>query len=115
MQLVKLFGCDVLALDVDDEKLVYAQEFGASAIINIKGATASEVKDKVLAKSNGELADVFVDLVGNGANQSLVVSLLAQDGKLIQIGYSDATLGGIALKDIVYHELHIIGSLYRLD
>ena len=43
--------------------------------------------------------------------QGVALSLLAHDGRLLQVGYSDSTLGGVLLKDIVYHEIQIIGSL----
>ena len=111
VQLINLFGCDAIALDIDDGKLSYASEMGAQTTINVNGASASEVRERMTAKTGGKLADLFIDLVGNGSNQGIALNLLAHDGKLLQIGYSEATLGGIPLKDVVYHELQVIGSL----
>ncbi len=111
VQLVKLFGCDAIALDIDDAKLSYASELGAHSSMNIKGASSDEIRERVTANTSGKLVDLFIDLVGNGSNQGIALNLLAHDGKLLQIGYSDATLGDIPLKDVVYHELQVIGSL----
>ena len=111
VQLAKLMGCRVIALDIDDRKLEFATELGADTSVNLQGSQVHEVKQRVERATDGKLAAAFVDLVGKNSSQELAMQLLARRGKLIQVGYSEANFGSIPLKSVVYREIEIIGSL----
>lgn len=111
IQVPKLMGANSIALDIDDEKLAFAERLGADTGMNVAGAQAKEVKGKLESWTKGRLADVFVDLVGTEESQKCAVSLLARGGKLLQVGYTEASYRGILIKDVVYDELQVVGSL----
>jgi D-arabinose 1-dehydrogenase-like Zn-dependent alcohol dehydrogenase len=110
VQLAKLMGSKVVALDINDEKLAFAQKLGADEAINIEESDSGRVRE-FLEKDGGKLADVVVDLVGNEFSQKLCIRLLVPTGKVIQVGYSDSSYKNVELRNVVYGEFQILGSL----
>src|SRR3989442_5533729 len=110
VQLAKLMGSEVVALDIQERKLSYALELGADRAINVDGKNPFEVREMLLGEG-GKLADVFVDLVGNDYSQRLWPKLLVPGGRVIQVGYSDGSFKNVDLKEFVYGELQVFGSL----
>lgn len=107
IQLLKLYGCNVIAMDKIDDKLKYAEELGADVCIN----TLSLNKVEIIEKLKNYKINVFIDLVGNEFSQDLAIRLLSKKGYYLQIGYSDSTYSKIKIKDLVYKEINIVGSL----
>ncbi len=80
----KLAGATtIIAVDLDDRKLAWAQEFGATHTIN---AGAGDVVERVKALTGGNGADVCVEAVGNP--KVLEQAFFARDlaGTVVQVG-----------------------------
>ena len=73
----------VLMIDLDDNRLRVAQDFGATSVINSADGKAVE---RVLALTNGEGVDVAVEAVGTPATFDICQSILAPGGRLANVG-----------------------------
>ncbi len=54
----------IIAIDLDDTKLEWAKEFGATHTINSSGMTNDEVMEKVRELSGGDGVDVAIEAIG---------------------------------------------------
>lgn len=111
VQVARLMGAEVLALDVRPDSLDLAKELGADIVVDIGRLDPKTVREFVLSRTHGRLPTVFMDLVGNEGSQSMAMSLLAPGGRLLQVGYAPITYSNIPLKEVVYRELQLIGCL----
>jgi propanol-preferring alcohol dehydrogenase len=111
VQVAKLMGGEVLALDVRPDSLDLAKKLGADVALDTSHLEPKAVKEALLSKTRGRLPTVFLDLVGNEVSQVMAMSLLAPGGRLLQVGYAPITYSNVPLKDVVYHEFQIMGSL----
>ncbi|MDA8296110.1 MAG: S-(hydroxymethyl)mycothiol dehydrogenase [Actinomycetota bacterium] len=57
-------ACRIVAVDVDERKLLVAKEFGATHTIASSGRTNEEVAEEIRAATGGFGADVVIDAVG---------------------------------------------------
>jgi len=73
----------VLMIDVDDNRLQIAQQFGATTLINSSDGTAV---DRVMALTSGAGVDVAIEAVGIPASFDVCQSILAPGGRLANIG-----------------------------
>ncbi len=102
-------GAQVIAVDIDDEKLAFARSLGVAAVVN-----AAQVEDVVAAVK--ELSDggahVSVDALGSQATCFNSIANLRKRGKHIQIGLmtGDHQHPQIPMEWVVAHELEILGS-----
>ena len=61
VQIAAAVGAKVIALDIDDDKLAVAAEYGADAVINTKGLDIREIKGRVKAAAK-ETNRIFADV-----------------------------------------------------
>ncbi len=73
----------VLMIDLDDNRLRVAKDFGATTLINSADGKAVE---RVLALTGGEGVDVAVEAVGMPATFDICQSILAPGGRLANVG-----------------------------
>jgi alcohol dehydrogenase len=73
----------VLMVDLDDNRLRVAKDFGATSLINSADGKAVE---RVLALTGGEGVDVAVEAVGMPATFDICQSILAPGGRLANVG-----------------------------
>jgi alcohol dehydrogenase len=73
----------VLMVDLDDNRLHVAKEFGATTLINSADGKAVE---RVLELTGGEGVDVAVEAVGVPATFDICQSILAPGGRLANVG-----------------------------
>lgn len=74
---------NVIALDIDDEKLEEAQKNGADQVINSKTTDAiKELKDS----TGGLGVETIIDFVNNEKTASDAIKMLRKRGKLIMVG-----------------------------
>ncbi len=74
---------NVIALDIDDEKLEEAQKNGADQVINSKTTDAiQEIKDS----TGGQGVETIIDFVNNEKTASDAIKMLRKRGKLIMVG-----------------------------
>ncbi|MGH9955164.1 MAG: zinc-binding dehydrogenase, partial [Nitrososphaera sp.] len=74
---------NVIAIDIDDEKLEEAQKNGADEVINSKTSDAiKRIKDI----TGGQGAEAIIDFVNNEKTASDATKMLRKRGKLIMVG-----------------------------
>ncbi|RBP68092.1 Zn-dependent alcohol dehydrogenase [Brevibacterium sanguinis] len=108
IHLARAFGAErVIAIDIDDEKLALAAEFGATDVVN------SADRDPVDAVKSlcGRGVDVAFEALGSQPTVKLAVSLLDDGGRAVLAGI--APVGhtmDIDITQVVRRKLRILGS-----
>lgn len=102
-------GANVIAVDIDDEKLQLAKKVGAEILINAKkvGLVSEEIKNITVRGAN-----LSIDALGSQETCFNSVSCLRKHGKHIQVGLmtGDHKHPKIPMDKVVANELEIIGS-----
>ena len=102
-------GANVIAVDIDDEKLQLAKKVGAVILINAKkvGLVSEEIKNITVRG-----AHLSIDALGSQETCFNSVSCLRKRGKHIQVGLmtGDHKHPKIPMDKVVANELEIIGS-----
>ena len=102
-------GANVLAVDIDCEKLELAGKAGANAVINAKNT--SNIPDEI-RKLTSRGAHLSLDALGSQETCFNSVSCLQKRGKHIQVGLltGDHKHPKIPMDKVVANELEILGS-----
>ena len=107
VQCARLAGGQVIALDVNQERLETARQLGAVEAVD---PSSLERVDKHVRKLTGGGVDVAFEAVGNPETQRMAYSLLRPGGRLCVVGYSHEDLAISAAK-LMFYELEVVGSL----
>jgi alcohol dehydrogenase len=102
-------GANVVAIDINDDKLKLAQTVGASAIIN--AAQNKNVIENIIDVTDGG-AHLSLDALGSPQTCYNSVANLRKRGKHIQVGLmaGDHKNSPIPLDKIIANELEVLGS-----
>ncbi len=102
-------GAKVIAVDIDDDKLNFAQTLGAHAMINAMNVDDIPSAIKELTKGG---VHVSVDALGSTETCQNSINSLRKRGKHIQIGLMTGidTKPAIDMTPVIANELEIIGS-----
>lgn len=106
VQIASALGASVIAVDLIDKKLEYAQELGAQYTINAK----KEDAPKAIRKITGGGAHVAVDAVGHPQVISQALASVRAGGRVIAMGYS-AQNYTLNAGRIMFREITLMGSL----
>jgi D-arabinose 1-dehydrogenase-like Zn-dependent alcohol dehydrogenase len=109
IQIAAAAGANVIAVDIADDKLGFAKQMGAVAVVNSKHTKAPEAI-KEITKGGAHLA---VDALGIQETVLNSILSLGKRGRHVQIGLSSAPNGGltpIPVNLVLAYELQIIGS-----
>ena len=101
-----LRGADVIAVDVDDEKLALAARLGATHGINSK---TEDVHARLMELTGGFGPDVVIEAVGSPVTYVMAVDEVAFTGRVVCIGYAKNEVA-FQTKYFVQKELNICGS-----
>ncbi len=101
-----LRGATVVAVDIDDHKLVLARELGATHTIN---SITSDLHKELGKLTHGEGPDVVVEAAGNPITYRAAVEEVAFTGRVVCIGYAGSEVS-FATKLFVQKEMDILGS-----
>lgn len=101
-------GARIIAVDIDDEKLEFAQSIGAEQTVN---ASQQDSVASVLELTNGG-SHVSIEALGDPIVAHNSISSLRKRGKHIQVGIMESGLHQtpIPIDRIIGRELEIIGS-----
>ena len=100
-------GADrVIAVDLDDEKLVLAKRVGASYAVNSK---TENVHERIQEITAGFGADVVIEAVGSPVTYVMAVDEVGFTGRVVCIGYAKKEVA-FQTKYFVQKELDIRGS-----
>lgn len=102
-------GANVIAIDIDDEKLVLARELGAVTAIN--GASETDVPEAVMELTKGG-AHVSLDALGHPVTCFNSIQNLRPRGKHVQVGLmlGEHTTPQVPMAKVIGKELEILGS-----
>lgn len=107
VQIAAAAGAHVVAVDVSEKKLAWAEEFGASQVVN---AAQEEKISKTLFKLTGGGADVAFEAIGKPETIKNGLACLRPGGRLVVIGFTGQKVP-LATGRIMFRELEVIGSL----
>jgi len=109
VQVAKLFGARVIAVDRGENKLRAATEAGAEAVLDAgKGPWDAEVRR--LTEGNG--ADAVADFVASTETVNLALNALALSGRIVILGVDPESILHIPTGQLLRGEVSVIGSRY---
>lgn len=103
------FGANAIAIDIDDEKLIFAKNLGAVYTINAKHTENIPAAIKDLAKGGVQIS---IDALGSHETCRNSILSLRKQGKHIQLGLLAGAEANppIPMSAVISNELEIIGS-----
>ncbi|KAK9950269.1 hypothetical protein M0R45_005767 [Rubus argutus] len=109
LQIARAFGAsDIIAVDVQDEKLQKAKLFGATHAIN---AAKEDAVEKIMELTGGKGVDVAVEALGKPQTFLQCVQSVRDGGKAVFIGLTAAgAVGEVDINRLVRRKIKIIGS-----
>lgn len=112
-QIAKIFGAKVIALDVNEEKLIIAKENGIDATLNIKGLDIKEIKEKVRAIVKELKASPFCwkifEMSGTKAGQDVAFNLITFASTLSIVGFTMDKVE-VRLSNLMAFDAKLIGT-----
>jgi alcohol dehydrogenase, propanol-preferring len=111
VQMAKLFGAEVYAVDVSAEKLALTKKYGATYAINPKEEKVPEAVSRLTSKA---AMDAVIDFVSSPESTSSGFASLAPGGKLVLLGHfhPEDSLHIAEPQDVIRKEISIMGSRY---
>lgn len=115
VQIAKAFGAEtVVCIDIDQDKLERALEYGADLMINSTDKSAKEIRNefRALCKEHGlphNFGWKIFEATGAKAGQEISLALLSFIGKLVWIGFS-TNVNEYSLSRLMAFDAEIIGT-----
>jgi len=106
VQLAKMMGAFVMAVDIGEEKLSLARELGADIVFDASSGNFSETAREW---TNGEGVEVVLELVGTKTFDSSIKSL-SRGGRMIIVGSHTGTELKASPQAMIANEWEILGS-----
>lgn len=109
IMIANVMGAQVIAIDISEEKLAFAQSIGAQVVLNAKNTP--HVPSAIKTLTNGG-AHVSIDALGSTETCVNSIRSLRKRGKHIQVGLMTGNHAkpAIPMGRVIAHELEIIGS-----
>jgi threonine dehydrogenase-like Zn-dependent dehydrogenase len=104
-------GANVIAADLDDNKLNLAREAGATHVIH---SGRQKTPDVLRDLTNGLGPDVVIEAIGSPETFCMAVDVVAFTGRVVYVGYAKQAVT-YETKLFVQKELDILGSRNALD
>jgi 2-desacetyl-2-hydroxyethyl bacteriochlorophyllide A dehydrogenase len=104
-------GAEVIAIDLDSNKLRLAQQVGATHVIN---SHDSSVHDVLQSITNGLGPDVVIEAVGTAATYRTAVEAVGHTGRVVYIGWVKDPVD-FQTSLFVHKELDILGARNYLN
>jgi len=106
IQLAKMMGAFVMAVDIGKEKLALARELGADVLFD---ASSGDFSGIAREWTNGEGAEVVVELVGTKTFE-YALKWISRGGRMVIIGARTGTLWSGSPQAMITNEWEILGS-----
>jgi L-iditol 2-dehydrogenase len=107
VQVLRAKGCrNIIAVDVDADKLALAMRVGATRTLNAKDI---DVPAAVRELTGGQGADASFEVVGHGATVMNAIRSLRKGGTVVLIGNLSPRVE-IPLQEVVSREISVLGS-----
>jgi len=102
----RLRGASVIAVDIDDEKLLVAKKLGADFTIN---SAAQDLHEELMRITSDNGPTVVIEAAGNPITYKQAIEEVAFAGRVVCIGYAGTDVS-FSTKLWVQKELEILGS-----
>lgn len=109
VQMMTLFGGEVIAVDLSAEKLEACRRFGAAYAID---PMTTDLTEAVMALTSGRGVDVAVDLVGSEQTLNTTFDLLTAGGRMVNVTTFQGPHYHINPITLTNKELQLMGSRY---
>jgi len=106
IQLAKMMGAFVMALDIGEEKLSLARELGADVVFD---ASTGDFSETAREWTNGEGVEVVLELVGTKTFDYSIKSL-SRGGRMVIVGSHTGTELKASPQAMIANEWEILGS-----
>lgn len=100
-------GAEVIAVDINEEKLRFAEKLGAAHVINSEEEEYAPEAIQILLDGG---AHVTIDALGNSDLINLGIRSLRRQGTHVQVGLTEGTVSNIEVNALAGQELKIHGS-----
>ncbi|MBM3376478.1 MAG: zinc-binding dehydrogenase [Betaproteobacteria bacterium] len=107
VQVAKAFGAQVIAMDVSDEKLDLARQWGADYLINVKHE--SDLVAAVKKLTDGAGVDAAIDYVGHAQTFQVAFDSLTTSGRAVVIGVGKGDIA-VPTRPLMLSEKIVTGS-----
>jgi propanol-preferring alcohol dehydrogenase len=107
LQMAKLAGGWVIAIDVNDARLEMARSLGADALVD---ARSGPFHDTVRRLTGGQGVDVVLELVASPQTLPSSYASVKRAGRLVFVGYTPGLPLPVMPHELVRNELEIVGS-----
>lgn len=107
VQLARAFGATaVYAVDINDDKLNLAAQYGAFAI----NGRETDVVEEIRKFTGGKGVDVSIEMIGLPQTQKQALQCVGPMGRVVLVGLSDKDLAVHTYSEILGNEVELIGS-----
>jgi 2-desacetyl-2-hydroxyethyl bacteriochlorophyllide A dehydrogenase len=96
----------IIAVDLQEWKLKQAKSFEAKVTVN---AATEDVKETVKKATDGELADVVFDFVGQSTTIEQAISCVGKGGRMVLVGIEAKSMQVSPYKTLIGKEMEIVG------
>ncbi len=107
VQIAAAAGADVIAVDIDQEKLAVAKQLGAQTVLP-GGEGYAVVKE--IRRLTGGGVDVAFEAIGHPPTITQAFDALARGGRLVIVGYCQHAVP-INVSKLMFYEMEMVGSL----
>jgi propanol-preferring alcohol dehydrogenase len=108
VQLARLAGCRVIAIDITPRKLEFARRLGADETIN---AQTEEVPERIRTMTKGKGVEVFFDYVGTRDSMKAGLHSVRRGGKIVLVGHEPGhDFQAKTFQELIMEEVQLIGS-----
>ena len=107
LQMAKLAGGWVIAIDVDEARLELAQKLGANAVIDARQGPFHEAVKQL---TDGRGVDVLLEFVANKDTLPSSYLSVKRAGRLVFVGYTPQLPISVMPQELVMYEIEVVGS-----
>ncbi len=110
VQIARIMGARVIAVDVMEDKLKAAEELGAETILAGRDSAPAEQVKKM---TGGRGADIVVESVGGEIVSAILkdsIACLKLNGRLVVLGYTYGQPLAVDTADLIYGQWSILGT-----
>ena len=109
IQVAKVFGGNVIGVDVDDEKLKKVKELGADVVVNSR---RQSVIEEVRRATGGKGVDSAIDMVGSRETLAACLESVARQGRVVLLTGHPGVTVEVSPRRLVRDEIAVLGSRY---
>jgi len=107
LQMARLAGGWVIAVDVSEARLELARSLGADAVVDARSGPFHEA---VRTLTGGQGVDVVLEFVANAQTLPSSYQSVKRAGRLVFVGYTPQLPMSVMPHELVRNELEIVGS-----